>query len=196
MYESHWREKKVWKIKNLNSASALDHPPPFCLRKNFLIFGKNGRPLIFFVLCSSPDSSLTGYSYCPEVGAVLQRTHDNKLFNFTDGDYICKLYNGRLLSRKAHLSNCALTLLGGTRVAWIDQFVDGSNNATAYVTETARSNTRFVHKSGYVTCEIREGHTHVMTSVNLCFPHETLSLVVLLQAEVSPRATLLGKNIL
>eukprot|EP00117_Sycon_ciliatum_P024965 scpid92734/ scgid5306/ len=103
-----------------------------------------------------PGASLTGYSYCPKVGAVLQRTHDHRLFNFTDGHDICRVHNGILLSANAYESGCTSTLLGDTRIAWINQFEDGKTDEIAFATGTLAHpvSTRFVNASIYVTCEI------------------------------------------
>ncbi|XP_065195933.1 mucin-2-like [Sycon ciliatum] len=101
-------------------------------------------------------SSLTGYSYCSGVGAVLQRTHDNKLFNFTVAQEICRLQNGSLLSPKAFTSRCTRTLLGDTRIAWINQFEAGKNEMIAFVTggPSHNASTRFLKTPLYVVCEI------------------------------------------
>eukprot|EP00117_Sycon_ciliatum_P012671 scpid96172/ scgid5959/ len=103
-----------------------------------------------------PGASLTGYSYCPKVGAVLQRTHDHRLFNFTDGHDICRVHNGILLSANAYESGCTSTLLGDTRIAWINQFEDGKTDEIAFATGTLAHpvSTRFVNASIYVACEI------------------------------------------
>ncbi|XP_065196218.1 uncharacterized protein LOC135827691 [Sycon ciliatum] len=96
----------------------------------------------------------TGYTYCAETGAVLQRTTD--LFNFTTARGLCQSKGGVLLTPAAYRAGCTADLLSSRRVGWINEYKPGAGNSIAYVTGGLQHHafsTRLTSFDSYVVCE-------------------------------------------